>query len=209
MHLKPIYIILLITSTLFTQEEPVEDNYLGLETKQEMLTWNDKYPNSIAFGFGTSNPINGNLIAYNERGQSINKWIFAKFNNYYNLNLYNKEINFSLLAGTENFYFLNIVNIWNIFSYRMFDIFNIGVGPGANIILHKFKHEETAFGLIFDLNTNIPLNIYNINSTIGLNMKHILTAYDKIEELGPYNSQIYNFYLDIYFPTKHLFNILK
>ena len=163
MYLKLIYIILLNSSVLFTQEESVEDNYLGLETKQEMLTWNDKYPNSIAFGFGASNPINGNLIAYSEKGQSINKWFFIKFNNFYNLNLYNKEINFSLLAGTENFYLLNIVNIWNIFSYRLFDIFNIGGGPGANIILHNFENEETTFGLIFDLNTSIPLNIYNIH----------------------------------------------
>ena len=205
MHIKIIY-LLIITSILFSQEDFSDSTYIGLVTKEEMTTWSKKYPKTIAIGFGSSSPINNNLLAFSEKGQSKNKWFFLKLNNYYNMNLFNREINFSLMGGTENFYLLNIVNVWNIFNHKIYDVINIGVGPGATIVLHKFEYQETAFGLIFDLNTTIPLNIYNINSTIGLNVKHILTSYEKIDELGQYNSQIFNFYIDIKFPSEQIFN---
>jgi hypothetical protein len=200
MNQKIIYLLFII-SILFSQENASDSTYVGLVTKEEMTTWAEKYPKTIAIGFGSCSPINNNLLAFSERGQSKNKWFFLKLNNYYNMNLFNKEINFSLIGGTENFYLLNMINVWNIFNHKIYDVINIGVGPGATIVLHKFEYQETAFGLIFDLNTTIPLNIYNINSTIGLNVKHIFTSYEKIDELEPYNSQVFNFYIDFKLPT--------
>ncbi len=71
-------------------------------------------------------------------------------------------------------------------------------------VLHQFNYEETSAGIILDLNTPMPLNIYNLNFVIGLNFKHIFTKFENIEALGPYNSQIFNFYLNLEMPWNKL-----
>ena len=77
------------------------------------------------------------------------------------------------------------------------------------MVLHKFEYEETALGLIFDINTPLPLNLKNMNYTIGINFKHLFTQFENIELLGPYNSQIFNFYVDFEIPTKMIPNIFN
>ena len=211
MYLFILFKIILFTSFIFCQEidedsQEIEKDsiFSELEIKQEMQTWSNKYPKSIAFGFGTSNPINNNLNEYNKNGTSSNKRFYLQFNNFYNLNLLNKEIQLSLIGETENFYLLNFINIWTIFNYQELNTFNIGGGFGTNIVLYNFEQEETAYGLIFDLNTSIPLNMNNIDPIIGFNLKHILTKFDNIDLLGPYDSQIYNFYISLAIPLQLL-----
>ena len=48
----------------------------------------------------------------------------------------------------------------------------------------------------------VTLNMNNFNPTIGFNVKHILTKFDKIDRLDSYDSQIYNFYISIGIPIK-------
>ena len=203
-------LIIMVISTFLQSSEIQEDlNPIGLETKNEMSTWESKYPKSLGIGFGTSTAFNNNLLNFSERGQSSNKWFLLNYKNFYNFNFKEKEINLSLLAGTENFYLINNLNLWGIFSLQFFDFINLGVGSGINIVLHQFQYEETALGVIFDINTPLPLNLKNMNYTIGINFKHIFTQFKNIELLGPYNSQIFNFYVDFEIPTKMIPNIFN
>lgn len=209
--MNKIYLLLLtvISTFLLSSDFFDESNPIGLATKNEMSTWESKYPKSLGIGFGTSTAINNNLLNYSERGQSSNKWILINYKNFYNFNFKNKEINISLLAGTENFYLINNFNLWGIFSLQFFDFINLGVGSGINVVLHQFQYEETALGIIFDINTPLPLNFKNMYYTMGINFKHIFTQFNNIELLGSYNSQIINFYIDFELPTKFLPIILN
>lgn len=200
-----ILILCLISFILSNDINTENTNNIGLETKQELVTWEKKYPKSIGLGFGTSSPFNSNLINYSEQGQGSNKWFLTKYNNFYSFNFQGKEINISLLGGTENFYLINNFSFWSIFNIQLLDLINIGIGTGANIVLHQFEYEETSLGLIFDINTPLPLHFYNTNYTIGLNFKHIFTKYESVDLLGPYNSQIFNFYVNFEIPTNKFF----
>ena len=201
-----ILILFLISFILSNDINTENTKNIGLETKQELPTWGNKYPKSIGLGFGTSSPFNSNLISYSEQGQGSNKWFLTKYNNFYNFNFQGKEINISLLGGTENFYLINNFSFWSIFSIQLLDLINIGIGTGANIVLHQFEYEETSLGLIFNINTPLPLHFYNTNYTIGLNFKHIFTKYESVDLLGPYNSQIFNFYINFEIPVESLSN---
>jgi len=194
-------IIICIT---YSNELSDNDNTIGLNTKNEMVTWESRYPKSLGIGFGSSTPFNNNLSVYSENGQSTSKWFQFKLSNFYNFNFENREFNLSIIGGTENFYMINNLNFWGLFSLQFFDLINIGIGNGINIVFHQFNYEEISAGLIFDLNTPMPLNIYKLHSTIGLSFKHIFTKFENIELLGSYNSQIFNFYINLELPWNEI-----
>jgi len=208
MNIKKLIIVLLCSSLFYSQESLEKREIIGLETKQELETWESKYPKTIGLGFGASSPLNNNLLNYSERGLSSNKWFLMKYGNIYSFNFQGNVINISLLGGTENFYLINNFSFWSVFSIQLLDLINIGFGTGGNIVLHQFEYEETSLGLIFDINTPLPLNFYNTNYTIGLNFKHIFTKYEDIELLEPYNSQIFNFYINFELPVKIISNYI-
>mgnify|MGYP004317422587 CR=1 FL=1 len=202
MH-KIIYTLLFITIPLVhCQEEAQTKKYVGLETKSEMVSWDDVFPKSLGVGFGSTNPHNKNLLNYSENGQTVNKWFQITCKNIYNFNFENKVFNISLLGGTENFFRINNLNFWVILNSNFFDLINIGLGTGSIIVLHKFEYEEVSGGLILDLNSPIPIKLFDANFSIGINFKHIFTKYKNISSLGPYNSQIFNFYINFEVPTK-------
>ncbi|MAJ43848.1 MAG: hypothetical protein CMF96_03760 [Candidatus Marinimicrobia bacterium] len=195
---------IIILSSIFATESNKTYNKIGLGTKSEMVTWESIYPKTIGIGFGTSTPFNNNLSQYSEKGQSSSKWLQIKYNNFYNFNFEGREFNLSLIGGTENFYLLNNISMWGLLSIQFFDLINIGIGAGGNIVLHKFNYEETSPGIILDLNTPMPLYVYNLNAVIGLNFKNIFTQFKSIDSLGAYNSQIFNFYLNLEMPLNKI-----
>ena len=180
MH-KIIYTLLFLTIPLVhCQEEAQTKKYVGLETKSEMVSWDDAFPKSLGVGFGSTNPHNKSLLNYSENGQTVNKWFQITYKNIYNFNFENKVFNISLLGGTENFFRINNLNFWVILNSNFFDLINIGLGTGSIIVLHKFEYEEVSGGLILDLNSPIPIKLFDANFSIGVNFKHIFTKYKNI-----------------------------
>jgi hypothetical protein len=191
MHFKKLIIMIICSSLFYSQESPEKDKRIGLETKQEMERWNEKFNKfSIGLGFGLSNPINRPLV---NSPSVLNGFHFGlNLNNIFNLEVKKKQYKINLNLTAEYMGWLKPINTWLVINSMYYEIINIGLGLGISNIIYENSFSEIAPGIIFSLHTPIPINFHNDRHfLIGLTLSSIFSKFNNLNFQGTAESVEY------------------
>jgi len=177
MHIKIIY-LLIITSILFSQEDFSDSTYIGLVTKEEMITWESQYKKmSIGIGFGTSNTLNSKLFNSPAVLNGFNNSIYL--NNIFFFQLLKQNLSLNVNLKAEYMGYLKPIKLIFFIEKNVLESFYLDIGLGLNKVTFMNIHSELSPVIALKLKTNIPLRIKNGIFSIETSTFYTFTKFDK------------------------------